>query len=90
MTNQLNEEETDVDVFDQPESVKVQSVDPSQAWVSLPTSTMLTLEEADQLLRWRDASIVTIVGERNGGKTTLVTEIYARYLRCFCKFIFLP
>lgn len=81
MTNQLNEEETDVDVFDQPESVKVQSVDPTQAWVSLPTSTMLTLEEADQLLRWRDASIITIVGERNGGKTTLVTEIYGRYLR---------
>ncbi|CNI41848.1 MULTISPECIES: TRAFAC clade GTPase domain-containing protein [Yersinia] len=80
MTNQLNEEDTDVDVFEQPESVKVQVADPSQAWVSLPASTMLTVEEADQLLCWRDASIITIVGERNGGKTTLVTEIYGRFL----------
>ncbi|PRE16823.1 hypothetical protein C6P72_23855 [Burkholderia gladioli] len=32
-------------------------------------------------MRWRPANLVAIVGERNGGKTTLVSEIYERYLR---------
>ncbi|MCF5653112.1 hypothetical protein GIV49_26700 [Pseudomonas syringae] len=32
-------------------------------------------------MRWRAASIVAVVGERNGGKTTLISEIYERFLR---------
>ena len=71
--------ETDVDVFEQSEAE--QAADLSQRWASLPASSMLSVEDADELLRWRAASIIAIVGERNGGKTTLVTEIYERFLR---------
>lgn len=49
--------------------------------MTLPPSGMLSIEEADALLRWRPACLVAVVGERNGGKTTLVTEIYERFLR---------
>lgn len=69
----------DVDVFEQSEAEQV--ADLNQRWATLPASSMLSLEEADKLLRWRPASVIAIVGERNGGKTTLITEIYERYLR---------
>lgn len=71
--------DVDVDVFEQSEAE--QAADLSQRWSSLPASSMLSLEDADELLRWRAASVIAIVGERNGGKTTLVTEIYERFLR---------
>lgn len=69
----------DEDVFERAESGGSQAVD--GRWVPLPPSGMLTVEDADALLRWRDASLVAVVGERKGGKTTLVTEIYDRFLR---------
>ncbi|MDK9585740.1 TRAFAC clade GTPase domain-containing protein [Lelliottia wanjuensis] len=80
MTDQHAGIDTDVDVFEQPESVTVQPSDANLTWVSLPAAAMLSVAEVDQLLCWRDASIIAIVGERNGGKTTLVTEIYGRFL----------
>lgn len=69
----------DVDVFEGP--VVGQVADLGQKWVDLPLATMLSLEDADALLRWRPASVIAVVGERNGGKTTLVSEIYERFLR---------
>ncbi|QHJ01496.1 hypothetical protein GT347_10895 [Xylophilus rhododendri] len=42
---------------------------------------MLAVEDADGLLRWRDASIVAVLGERNGGKTTLAVEFYERFAK---------
>ncbi|MFA7312681.1 MAG: hypothetical protein WC024_12765 [Shewanella sp.] len=80
--------DVDVDVFEQAEDV--QASNHNLVWSSLSPSAMLSLEEADQLLRWRDASIIAIVAERNSGKTTLITEIYGRFLygpfagACFC------
>lgn len=79
MTDEHDDLDEDVDVFEQP--VTEQLIDADQRWVTLPTSTMLQLEGADELLRRRPASVVAIVGERNGGKTTLVSEIYERFLR---------
>ncbi len=73
------DQDADVDVFEQSEAVK--EADLTSRWVKLPASSMLSLEDADQLLRWRDASVIAIVGERNSGKTTLVTEIYGKFLR---------
>ncbi len=69
----------DVDVFDQAEAGN--PVEQDQRWITLPPSSMLSIEDADEMLRWRPASLIAIVGERNGGKTTLVTEIYERFLR---------
>lgn len=69
----------DIDVFEQ--SNVSQVAEQSLRWTMLPPSEMLTLEDADRLLRWRDAAVIAVVGERNGGKTTLVTEIYGSFLR---------
>ena len=74
-----DEPSDDVDVFEQAQVGT--PVKQDQRWAALPSSGMLTIEDADALLRWRPASIVAIVGERNGGKTTLVAEIYERFLR---------
>ena len=69
----------DVDVFEGVEAGKPVEQDPR--WLTLPPSNMLSIEDADAMLRWRPASLIAVVGERNGGKTTLVTEIYERFLR---------
>ncbi|WP_205813980.1 TRAFAC clade GTPase domain-containing protein [Morganella morganii] len=69
----------DIDVFDK--SNVNQVADQNLHWTMLPPSEMLTLEDADRLLRWRNAAVIAVVGERYGGKTTLVTEIYGSFLR---------
>ena len=79
MTDERDALNTDTDVFERAEAGR--AAEPDQRWVSLPPAGMLSVEDADALLRWRDASVVAVVGERNGGKTTLVTELYERFLR---------
>lgn len=82
------ESDEDVDVFER--SGEIQEAEQNSRWATLPPSTMLSLEDADNFLLWREAAIIAVVGERNGGKTTLITEIYGRFLRgpfaeaCFC------
>ena len=71
--------DADTDVFERADTDESEEQD--ERWVSLPAAGMLSVSDADALLRWRDASIVAIVGERNGGKTTLATELYERFLR---------
>lgn len=78
MTDAGDAPEDDVDVFERAEPD--QSAADGEN-VALPSAEMLSVEEADTLLRWRAASLVAIVGERKGGKTTLVSEIYERFLR---------
>lgn len=74
----IDELDEDLDVFEQsPEEVS-QSL---SALRELPQATLLSVDDADTLLRWRRACIVAIIGERNGGKTTLVSEIYAQFLK---------
>lgn len=71
--------DSDTDVFERADTGKSQEQD--ERWVGLPPAGMLSVADADALLRWREASVVAVVGERNGGKTTLVTELYERFLR---------
>lgn len=73
------EEDIDVDVFEQT-STPVPSQE-DREWEKLPHADLLSIEDADELLRWRPANVVAVIGERGGGKTTLITEIYERYLR---------
>jgi hypothetical protein len=47
----------------------------------LPPGEALTPEEVDQLLRWRGATFVTVVGDSHSGKTTLICALYDRFLR---------
>ena len=75
----VNDDDADVDVFERSETDIPQDV--SIRWTELPGSSTLTVEEADKFLCWKDAAIVAIVGERNGGKTTLVAEMYSCFLR---------
>ncbi|MEI2636660.1 MAG: hypothetical protein V9E92_07430 [Methylotenera sp.] len=49
--------------------------------ISLASGEALTVEEADQFLRWRPATFVTIVGERDSGKTTLICAVYDHFLQ---------
>lgn len=79
MTDEHEELDVDIDVFEQSETEQAANSD--KHWEPLPASSMLSLDDADMLLRWRKASIVTIVGERNGGKTTLVAQLYEQFLR---------
>lgn len=71
---------SDEDVFEDDEDEMV-SDSAAGAWLELPPAGLLSIIEADELLRWRDAHVVAVVGERNGGKTTLISEIYDQYLR---------
>lgn len=79
MTDEREKNDKDVDVFEQSEGDRATDIDPS--FLALPSSAMLSVEDADALLRRRAASLIAVVGERNGGKTTLITEIYERFLR---------
>ena len=49
--------------------------------VDLPSGKSLTPAAVDAFLRWRPAIFVTIVGDLNSGKTTLICSIYDRFLR---------
>ncbi len=49
--------------------------------VPLPSGEALDPAEVDIFLRWRPATFVTIVGDRDSGKTTLVAALYDRFLR---------
>ena len=75
----LDDLDEDIDVFEQPVGSELSDTD--SGWTQLPSSELLTVETADEFLRWRAASIIAVVGERNGGKTTLISEIYERFLR---------
>ncbi|EHI50216.1 hypothetical protein IYQ_22930 [Aeromonas salmonicida subsp. salmonicida 01-B526] len=79
MTDENEEVDVDIDVFEQ--SVTEQAASSDLRWELLPSSSMLSIEDAEILLRWRKASIITVVGERNGGKTTLVAQLYEQFLR---------
>jgi len=72
-------DETDQDVFGG-QVGPADSVEDGD-WVVLPSAELLDVPGADELLRWRAANLVAVVGERNSGKTTLITELYERYLR---------
>lgn len=76
----MTDVDSDIDAFDETELDNAESVE-AASWVELPQAGLLTVEDADEVLRWRSANVVSIIGERNGGKTTLVTEIYDRFLR---------
>jgi len=73
------DDDEDVDVFDLSEGERIPEI--VSRWSELPSSSALSIAGADDLLCWRDATVVAIVGERNGGKTTLVTELYSCFLR---------
>lgn len=78
MTDEPEDLEADTDVFEEDEA---EGKSEGQEWTLLPAASLLTPTQADALLRRRRAKIITVIGERNGGKTTLVAEIYERYLR---------
>jgi hypothetical protein len=47
---------------------------------ALPSGDVLNVEGVDEFLRWRPATLVSMVGERESGKTTLICTIYDRFL----------
>lgn len=75
----LTGDDEDVDVFDLSDGERIPET--TSRWSELPASSTLSVQAADDFLCWRDATVVAIIGERNGGKTTLVTELYSCFLR---------
>lgn len=74
----MDELDEDLDVFENPPE------EASQSHITLrelPEAGLLSVDDTDSFLRWRRATIVAIIGERNGGKTTLISEIYAQFLK---------
>lgn len=47
----------------------------------LSTGETLSLEELNEFHRWRPISQISIVGDRDSGKTTLINSIYDQFLR---------
>src|SRR5689334_12983829 len=48
--------------------------------ISLASGEALTSDEVEQFLRWRAATFVTIIGDSDSGKTTLICALYDRFL----------
>lgn len=49
--------------------------------LDLPNGEALSIESVDRFLRWRAARFITIVGEKDSGKTTLLCSLYDRFLK---------
>lgn len=49
-------------------------------FIDLPSGEALDVAEVDDFLRWRPIKLVTIVGDSDSGKTTLICSIYDRFL----------
>jgi hypothetical protein len=54
---------------------------PSKDLVSLSRGELLTFDEVQRFLCWRSATLITIIGDRDSGKSTLLCSIYERFLR---------
>jgi len=50
-------------------------------FIDLPSGETLDMAKVDEFLRWRPIRLITIVGERDSGKTTLICSIYDQFLR---------
>lgn len=72
-------DETDTDVFQRADEEL--EIDSGQNWVELPSANLLNIDRVGVLMRTRRPKVITVIGERNGGKTTLVAELYERFLR---------
>jgi hypothetical protein len=62
-----------------PEVVVVQSAD--DGWVGLGGAESLTWEEADRVAARHGATIVLVAGNQDSGKTTLLLQLWAQFLR---------
>lgn len=69
----------DVDVFEDVDG-KPFEAGPSPEWQTLPQTGLFDLAAADALGRREATKIVAVIGERGGGKTTLVSAVYERLL----------
>lgn len=56
------------------------AADTTPEWIALGGETALTLAEADSLASRRPCRVILVAGDSESGKTTLVVELYARFL----------
>ncbi len=73
---ELEDEDEDEDEFSTEENASAHADQ-----LALPSGNALDIEGVDEFLRWRPSTFVTIVGEQDSGKTTLICSIYERFLR---------
>lgn len=71
----VTEDDPDTDEYrSEPEAAE-------EARVALSPGETLTAEDVDKFLRWRDATMIAVVGDSFSGKTTLGCAIYDRFLK---------
>jgi hypothetical protein len=71
----------DRDAYDGEIDETSEGAPPNIERVSLPSGDALTPDDVDQLLRWRAATFVTVIGDSHSGKTTLICALYDRFLK---------
>jgi hypothetical protein len=74
-----NVDEFESEEYDAEASELQQTIEPIR--IPLPSGEALTQAEVDQFLLWRSARFVTIVGDFDSGKTTLICALYDKFLR---------
>jgi len=81
--DEADEDEFGVDLAGGDTSIDeaLESAPSDSAWISLGGDRALTPEEADLVARNAPCRLVLVAGEFESGKTTLVVELYAQFLR---------
>jgi hypothetical protein len=63
-----------------PEGDEESPEEEEEEWVQLGSDVALSVSEADDVAGERGATVVLVAGEYEAGKTTLLVELYARFL----------
>jgi len=72
---------TEIEEYEEDEAEDVSEGVTEKQWISLPLGEPLSPEDIDLFLRRQPATFVSIIGQRDSGKTTLVNSIYERFLK---------
>src|ERR1043166_5638481 len=73
----------DLHSIDSDEDVEIEMPTPKVSIELVPISSgeALTPAEVEDFLRWRPATLIAIVGDRDSGKTTLLAALYGCFLK---------
>lgn len=75
------ETDDELDVYEKSDSDSSSLQESDQKRIALPSGEALSPDNANRFLRWRPATLITIVGDRESGKSTIVCALYDRFLR---------
>lgn len=81
--------EDESDIEDYEESSFAEELDVENIRLPLDSGEALNINEVDEFLRYKSARFISIIGENESGKTTLICALYEKFLRgCFANYSF--